>query len=189
MLTVHLDSARRIEIEGCSTVRALLFLEDGKRLLSGGEDGMIRQWCIEDGKQVREAIKGSDCVRALALSRDRKWIVSGESKLASVWNRNTWEKVIRVREHTLEVEAVDISPDSTKFATGARDKKVFIWDISTGERLVGPLQHSDSVVGVKFSPDGDQLATATWNYEALRIYNAHTGQLIRTIFSRNPWIE
>ena len=180
-LTVHLDNARTIEIEGRSTVRALLFLEDGKHLLSSGEDGMIRQWCIEDGKQVREAIKGSDCVRALALSGDRKWIVSGEFKLASVWNRNTWEKVVGVHEHTLEVEAVDISPDSTKFATGAIDKKAFIWDISNGQRLVGPLQHNSSVVAVKFSPDGDYLATTSFNHEALRIYNAHTSQLIRTI--------
>ena len=37
------DDARTIEIEGRSPVYALLFLEDSKHLLSGGEDGMVRQ--------------------------------------------------------------------------------------------------------------------------------------------------
>ena len=181
MLTVLSDNARKIVVEGRATIFTLLFLEDGKHLLSGGEDGMIRQWSIEDGKEVREPIEGSERVRALALSGDRKWIISGEFKLASVWNRTTWQKVLAVHEHTLEVETVDISPDSTKFATGARDKRAFIWDISTGRRLAGPLEHDDSVVTVKFSPDGEHIVTAAWECETLRIYNMHTGQLMRTV--------
>ena len=142
---------------------------------------MIRQWSIEYDTQVGESIKRNEHVRALALSSDHKWIISGESKLASVWNRHTWKKVLRVQDRTLEVEAADFSPESTKFATGARDKKAFIWDISTGRRLLGPLEHDDNVVTVKFSPDGGHIATATWNRECLRVYSAHTGQLIRTI--------
>ena len=181
MLTVLSDNARKVVVEGRATIFTLLFLEDGKHLLSGGEDGVIRQWSIEDGKEVREPIKGSECVRALALSGDRKWIVSGELKLASVWNRTTWKKVLAVHEHTREVEAVDISPDSTKFATGAIDKRAFIWDISTGRRLAGPLEHDSNVVTVKFSPDGEHIATAAWNSETLRLYNVHTGQLMRTV--------
>lgn len=142
---------------------------------------MIRRRRIEDGREVGEAMRGSGCVRALALSGDRKWMVSGEFELATVWNRNTWQRVLAVNEHTLEVEAVDISPDSTKFATGARDCKSYVWDISSGRRLIGPLEHNSTVVAVKFSPDGNHIATTTWNHEALRIYNAHTAQLIRTI--------
>ena len=181
MLTVHSDEARTIKIVGGSTVCALSFLEDGKHLLSGGWDGMIRQWSTEDGTEVKEPIKGNECVWALALSGDRKWIVSGESHLASVWCRNSRKKAVSVHHNTREVGTVDISPDSTKFATGAKEKKVFIWDISTGQRLLGPLEHENGVVAVKFSPDGEYLATATWNRESLRIYNAHTGHLIKTI--------
>ena len=142
---------------------------------------MIRQWSFKYGTQVGEPIKGNEHVRALALSGDCKWIVSGEFKLASVWNRHTWKKALEVQGHTLDIEAVDISPDSTRFATGARDNKAIIWDISTGRRLLGPLEHGDSVMAVKFSPDGDHIATATWNHECLRVYSAHTGQLIRTV--------
>lgn len=142
---------------------------------------MIRQWSVNSGREVREPIQGNGRVRALALSGNRKWVVSGELELASVWNRNTWQKVFDVHEHTLEVLAVDISPDSTKFATGARDKKVFVWDISTGQRLFGPLEHVGNVVTVRFSPDGEYMATATWDHESLRIYSARTGQLIRSV--------
>ena len=181
MLTVYPDYASTIKIDGGSAVCALLFLEDGKHLLSGGWDGMIREWSIDDGKEVREPIKGNERVWALALSGDRKRVISGELAVVSVWDRNTWKRVLDVKKHTLDVFAVDISPDSTKFATGARDERAFVWDISTGRRLVGPLEHDSLVVAVKFSPDGEQLLTATWDHGPLRIYNAHTGQLIRTI--------
>ena len=62
----------------------------------------------------------------------------------------------KVQEHTLKVEALNISADSIKFATGAIDKKALIWDISTGRCLLVSLERDDGVVTVKFSPDGDQ---------------------------------
>lgn len=181
MLTLYSDNSRRIEIDGGKAIWSLVFLEDGKHLLSGGEDGLIRQWYVEDGTTVGETIRARTGVEAIVLSNDRKWIVSGEHKWATVWNRNTRQRVLTVAEHTSWVLTVDVSPDSTRFATGAMDKKVFIWDILTGRRVIGPLEHADNPTSVKFSPDGDRIATATWNCEVLQIYHAHTGQWLRTV--------
>ena len=77
---------------------------------------------------------------AIAVSRDQRWIVCG-AEGASVWDGEMGEKVIDV-EDTNRVWAVDVSPDSTRFATGT-DEDARIWGITSGERLVGPLKHDN----------------------------------------------
>ena len=181
MLTTRLDNTTTIKIDGGAAIRSLVFLEDGKHLLSGGDDGMIRQWHVEDGTEVEDQrLRASSRVETLSLSGDRNWIVSGENRVATVWNRNTRQIVLKVNDHTDLVSGVDVSPDSATFATGSEDGKTFIWDIFTGRRLIGPLQHKYHVLAVRFSPDGDRLATLELRKE-LRIYDSHNGQLLRNI--------
>jgi len=184
-----MNNTRTIEVEGRGAVWSLVFLEDGKSFLSGGEDGMIRQWRVEDGREVGQPYRTSSGVQTIAASGDRKWIVTGEERMATVWNRITHQSSFTVDEHTGWVRSVDISPDSTRFATGATDNNVFIWDIETGIRLIGPLRHDKHVVAVKFSPDGNYVATVSLCRE-LRIYNADNGELLRAIpvkaHSTNP---
>lgn len=142
---------------------------------------MIRQWNVEDGKEVGRGTRASSAVWALALSGDRKWIISGEAAaVATVWNRNTRQRACTVNEDlgSDRIYTVDVSPDSTKFATGSRDFRASIWDISTGRRLVGPLYHDYGVISVRFSPGGDRIATTTWDRESLRVYNAQSGELL-----------
>jgi len=111
-----------IEVNESDTILSLVFLEDGQHLLSG-EDGMIRQWCADNGTEVGEPIITSGRVRAIALSGDRKWIVSSEGNWATVWDRVGRQRVLTVTEHTALVRTVDVSSDSTRFATGSEDKK------------------------------------------------------------------
>lgn len=182
-LTIYSDNTRVVEIRANGWVPSLIFLEDGKHLLSGGEDGMIRQWRVEDGTEAGQAMKAiqSSCAwNDIALSGDRKWIVSSQDN-ATVWNRHTHQRALTVNKDIAgEVVAVDVSPDSTRFATGARDGKAFIWDILNGRRLVGPLQCDNNPTVVTFSPSGDHIAT-TAAIDSLRIHNAHTGELLRTV--------
>ena len=185
-LTGH---SRTIEIK-CSTqvIRSVVFAEDGKQVLSGGDEGVIRRWRVDDGQEVGEPIrvKGAG-VFAAAVSPDGKWLVCGLKRHSSnvkVWNAHTHEEVLDIKGHTNSVFGVDISPDSTRLATGSYDETACIWNLTTGERLVGPLQHENWAVAVRFSPNGDRLATATAaeNHEdektakSIRIYDSNTGQ-------------
>ena len=101
-----------------------------------------------------------------------------------VWDAKTHEKVLNITGHTNTVYSVDVSPDSTKFATGSADKHVFVWNIITGDKLVGPLKHKGYVVAVSFSPNGDRIATATAenpDAKSIRIYDSENGQLLLNI--------
>lgn len=181
-LTICPDSKKTIVISGSARVRSLVFLEvDSLRhLLSGSDDGMIRQWSVDGGVEVEEGMKTNSIIATMTLSGDGNWIVSSGLGVVNVWNRRDREIVATVSEHADWVHTIHVSPDSTKFATGSNDRRVFVWDISTGARLVGPLEHEERVAAVRFSPDGDLIVTGTAG-GALRIYAAHNGDLLRAI--------
>ncbi|KAG8219223.1 WD40-repeat-containing domain protein [Butyriboletus roseoflavus] len=89
------------------------------------------------------------------------------------------EKVIDVEGENM-VWAVDVSPDSTRFATGTSGHDATIWDITSGKRLIGPLKHVDNVTGVRFSPNSAQFATAC-EKNSIRIFDSHSGDELVTI--------
>jgi WD40 repeat protein len=191
------DGSRVIEIKSQHPVNSVFFVEDGKQVFSGGAEGMLRRWRVGDGHEVGEPISvGGQDIYAAALSPDRKWLVCGlllvkphdGIERVGVWDAQTHEKVLNIKGHTDTAFSVDISPDSTKFATGGADKLAFIWSMTTGKRIVGPLQHDSSVVAVRFSPNGDRIATQTattletpGTTVSIRIYNSENGQQLLDI--------
>jgi WD40 repeat protein len=142
---------------------------------------MLRRWQVDDGHQVGSAIQTGCHVYATALSNDRKWLACGltSQPYARVWDAETHTKVLDITGHASPVLSVDISSNSTTFATGGLDKRAFIWT-TTGERLVGPLQHDSNVVAVRFSPDGRRLATAAAG-KSIRIFNSDDGRQLLAI--------
>ena len=179
MLTIQQDPILVLDT-GRFTVYAIVFHPDGIHLLSGNDDG-IQRWRLEDGQEVRK--QAGMVVGSISVSRDHKWTVCGNTKGASVWDAELRGKVIDV-EGTKMVYAVDVSPDSTSFATGS-DEEASIWGISSGERLVGPLKHDRDVTGIKFSPNGEHVATACRG-SAIRIFDSHTGDWLITIDTITP---
>ena len=150
--------------------------------MGGGDDG-IRRWQLSDGREVGKQTEMK--LWAIATSKDHKWVVCGTSNGASVWDGEMHERLITVDRGGAAVTAVDISPDSTRFATGTN--KMSIWNINTGERLVGPLQHDDNVTGVKFSPNGEQIATACYG-ASIRIFDGRNGDELITINTKMPYV-
>ena len=169
-------SAKTIKIDGRGVPSSVTFLVDGKHVVSGGDDRKIRCWRVKDGKEVGTPMDTGYGACGIAVSRDGKWIVSATWKSAQVWSAKSRKKVTEIREHTKWVYAVDVSPDSTRIATGSNDKTACVWSLSTGQRLLGPWNYDDSVFAVKFSPDGRFIATATNTF--IRIYDGRDGNLV-----------
>ena len=170
--------AKPIEIDGRGKIYSVAFLADEKHVLSGGEEGKIRCWRVEDGREVGTPMDAGSIIFNIAVSRDGKRIVSGTGGgLVTVWNAESHSKV---KEHNNWhwVCGVDVSPHGTRIATGSQDETLCVWSLSTGKRLLGPVKHDNLVVAVKFSPDGRLIATATWERDSVRVYNSQNGGLL-----------
>ncbi|KAF8555425.1 hypothetical protein OG21DRAFT_1602885 [Imleria badia] len=171
-------------------VLSVLLAEDGKQVWSGGVEGILRRWRVDDGHEVGEPIRiEAGQVIASALSPDLRWLVCGlwlpnpnalsEGKTcARVYDAQTHKQVLDIKAHMGSVFSVDISHDSTKFTTSGGDHLAFIWCMTTGQRLVGPLRHDGWVMLVRFSPTGDRIATVS---KSIRIYNSGNGQQLLDI--------
>ena len=154
-------------------VWTVAFHPDGIHFFGGTVDG-IRRWRVADGQEVGKQT-GMD-MNAISVSRDSKWIVCGTTEGANVWDTELQRKLVEV-EDRYSVYAVDVSPESTRFATGTGTAS--IWSITTGERLVGPLKPDSGVKGIKFSPDGGHIAAACRDF--IHIFDSYNGDQIITI--------
>lgn len=169
-----------VEIKYKSNVCSVVFLPDGRDLVSGGWEGKIRRGRAETGHEVGVPMNAGSCVLSLAVSQNGKWVVGGsKGGRVTVWNAETHEKAMEIDTHAKAVYAVDVSPDSTQIATESDDKAVCVWSISTGERLLGgPWIHDGSIAGIKYSPNGAFIATATLARNSIRIYDSRDGRLL-----------
>ncbi|KAI9456188.1 WD40-repeat-containing domain protein [Boletus coccyginus] len=176
---VYRQEEKPIVIDGRDDIYSVAFLVDGKHVVGGDDKGKIRRWRVEDGQEVGTAMDAGSFVLNIEVSRDGKWIVGGTGGgQVTVWNAETWHsKVTEFQAHSRGVRAVDVSPDSTKIATGSDDKTSCVWSLSTGKKLLGPWKHENAVVAAKFSPDGCLIATAT-DCSSVRVYDSRNGSLL-----------
>ncbi|KAI9571077.1 WD40-repeat-containing domain protein [Boletus coccyginus] len=188
---VHREEATPIIIDGRDYIYSVAALVDGKHVVSGGVEGKIQRWRIEDGGEVGTPMDAGSAVLSIAVSRDGKLIISAgtESGWVTVWNAETHSKVTGFKAHNDYVRAVDVSPDATKIMTGSDDKTACVWSLSTGEQLLGPLEHSNWVVAAKFSPDGCLIATAT-ECNSVCVYDSQNGSLlVKFPIKVNSWLN
>ena len=174
-----------IEIEGSDKVWAVTFAEDGKYLVSGGENG-VRVWRVEDGEGM--ARMEAPYVLCVAASKDGRWIAAGTLRgEVIVWDPETYEVVIALKEDG-DINGVDFSPDSTRLVTASYNGRASVWDIATHQRVVGPLPHERAVRAAKFLPQGDRIATVT--QESVRVYDSNNGRLLVDIkVNVTPWFS
>ena len=76
--------------------------------------------------------------------------------------------------HPEGVDAVAVSSDGARIATGGRDGATRLWDSQSGAHLVTLEGHRLDVLTVAFSPDGSRVATASWDGIA-RVWDVESG--------------
>ena len=141
------------------------FSPDGKHIVIGGNDGTVRRWRVEEGRddasEVGKLVHSPEREMS-AVSKDGKWIIlATEGRRVTVWDATTHERVVEsIDAHEEKITALDVSPDSSKIASGSRDGTVIVWCLGTGQRIAGPLKQGRPVLSVRFSPTGDRLASA-----------------------------
>ncbi|HVK66982.1 MAG TPA: WD40 repeat domain-containing protein, partial [Polyangium sp.] len=119
-------------------------------------------------------------IRALAFSRDGKYLASGSSdKTARIWDLAAGTERHRLPGHSETVTAVAFSPDGKLLASGSGDKSARLWDVETGASRQTFLNKrasvTESVYEVVFSPDGKTLAVGG-SGDALRLWDLATGE-------------
>ena len=115
-------------INQASGIHSISISPDGKSIISGSNDGIIKHWSVETGKLLQTFNGHKAFVSSVAISPDGKSIVSGSwDKTVKRWSLETGQLLQTFKGHTDYVTSVAISPDGKSIVSGSWDKAVKRW--------------------------------------------------------------
>ncbi|KAG2344713.1 WD40 repeat-like protein [Suillus weaverae] len=170
---------RKIKVK--NGTRRILFLPGRQRIIIYSlREGSFRVWDLEKGTQVEEWEDKERGVHAIALSPGGKTLASGSRDGAvKLWNVDTGKVIKTLTEHTKGAESVCWSPDGERVVSGSVDGTFRVWDVESGETILGPIKAGENQWAVCYSPDAKTIATGSKN--GLKIWDANTGELLKTL--------
>ena len=180
---MHLCSQSDQTVEQESKINALALDGEGKKFVTGGEDGIVVVWSVKTQKRLLQLDHGDAMVNSVAFSPNGRLIATASNDANAyikVWDAQSGKVVRelgaydepvlrtdgtdtgkrRVIGHTREVLSVDFSPNGDLLLTSGRDKKAVVWNIENGLARTELQGHTYWVWAARFSSDGRKLVTA-----------------------------
>jgi WD40 repeat protein/tRNA A-37 threonylcarbamoyl transferase component Bud32 len=153
---------------------AAAFTPDGRALITGGQDHVVRRWDAATGAE-RPALDGAaDFVWALALSPDGRTIACGGND-GTIKLIDPATKAVRrtLHGHQGVISGLAFSGDGKALASAASDQTARVWDVDTGKERLSVPCNADRVA---FRPDGKMFANEWWGPGgAVKVWDARTG--------------
>lgn len=139
---------------------AVSFSPNGRRLITGGSDGMVRIWDGRSGQPL-VALKGHRSrVLSIAWTPDSsRFVTGGSDGVAHLWGSGIGRSPYPLDGHSSEITGLSFSPDGKKLLSVSRDGDGRLWNVDNGDlihRLSGPRRPIDQAF---ISRDGERAIT------------------------------
>ncbi|KAF9556970.1 WD40 repeat-like protein [Agrocybe pediades] len=162
-------------------VSALVFSQDGKKLISGSRDRTIQIWDVDTGNLMAGPFEGHiHIISSLALSSDGTKLISGSyDQSVRLWNVLTNENNIAppCQNVTRSICTVAWSLDGTRIASGQWDGTIAVWSAQNGEAVIEPFHHSTDIMSIAFSPDSSTISAGTDDGNVVS-WDVRTGEMV-----------
>lgn len=162
---------------------------DGRRIVTGSDDGVLRLWNADTGQPIGAPLRGhaAGWVDEVAFSPDGHRIASAsDDHSVRLWNADTSQQIGPPLMHDDEAWSVAFSPDGHTLASGSKDTTIRLWNAYSGQPLGAPLHgHTAGVHELTFSPDGRHLVSAGED-NTVRMWDPATGAQTGDPFATEP---
>ncbi|HEY1187504.1 MAG TPA: protein kinase [Gemmata sp.] len=138
------------------------FSQNGRLLVSGGNDHIARVLSADGAKTVRTLPAHADAVRAVAVAPDGSAVATVNNGLAPqvrLFDTRTWRDR-RLFGHTATIYALAFSDDGQQLASAGFDRTVRLWDAEDGRERGQLVGHAQQINAVAFAPDRRTVVSA-----------------------------
>ncbi len=130
------------------------FTPDGKDLVTGGTDGMVRVWDPQTGNERRK-VPGVPChIGDIAFMPGGKAFACIEGHALRIREFATGRDLVHFDAPRYEVTAVALSRDGRAVATVEENRLIHLWDGPTGKHRRQFVPLDSRVRFLRFDPDG-----------------------------------
>ena len=168
-------------------INCAAFSNDGKLLVTGGNDNTARVWDVASGEPLMLLSGHSAVVNAVAISPDGTKVLTGSDtiRLWSITAENEQQTISTSSAITVSA----LSPDGKTLLAGGGDGTSGMWDLKTGQFLSAFPKFGSDFQAIAFSPDGKLAAIPDFCGDAcasVNLYDPLTGTLIKTFNTDSP---
>lgn len=127
-------SLRRILGSHRAPVTALAVTPDGKRILSGSEDGILRVWSIKEGRELRTLVGHASRITAIAVAPDGRCATASDEPGIKLWDLDSGVEAGEFSRPGMAMSerAVAFSEGGSHLLTASNRGLVVCWDTKTG---------------------------------------------------------
>ena len=154
---------------------------DGRRVVAGGQDGIIHQWDHRSGEQLPALVGHGGPVTAL-LWTGADELVSGDADgVLKVWRVGRRDCFRSVAAHGQHVAALLPGAAGKGYFSLSWDAGITVWNAQHKPRFSLP-DGSQAVTGGVLAADGQRLLASYWD-GSVRVFDLHSGESIDDFFA------
>jgi len=182
-----------------SGVSAAVLSRNGKKIVSGGADGIVRLWDIDASKMLTKWTGHVYFISSVCWNRDGGRILGGcYDGTTMVWDAESGNTILAIKTVHGAVYSAIYSPDEMMIASGGRSGDngfISIWDANTGKLIAKPEGHIGNVCCLAWTADGktlisgsDDSSIRTWNtttWQQINVLTGHTQVVFALTLSPN----
>ena len=152
----------KVGLNGVGVASQSKYSPDGKHLLIGGDQGVIRIWTVDDKGEIDslgDFVGHSGQINSIEVLPDNKTVIScDQKKRVKVWNLDDQKEKYTVASVDQEIVEVGASPDGKSGMLVATNSEVSLFNLTDGKvTSTNPVFKSHFGKAALFSPDGKML--------------------------------
>ncbi|CAF0993322.1 unnamed protein product [Adineta steineri] len=162
---------------------------DGKYVVSGNADNILKIWSLDDARVVRSIDHTEGKITCIAFRSDSQYLITGgEDCSCKLWELSSGKLTQVLVEHEQSITAVAISEDGKHVLTGDKDGQAILWSFVDGAVVHKLLRHKTAIVFVSLTTDGNIAITASQD-GLLSVWSTITGTYIATFYFNHTVVK
>jgi WD40 repeat protein len=168
---------------------ALLWLADGRTMITAGSDNDLYVWEAATGRRLHRLHNQGFEPRCLSATADGKMVAAlGDDNAIHLTDPATGKELRRLPFPGDRLTALAFSPTGTGLASASLDRNLRLWDPATGKEVWSARDKDYWLLSLGFAPGGDVLAAGDSNGR-LHLRDAATGKPRRSWRAHDQGVE